>query len=96
MAVLATLLVLPTACTQIEAAVRVSNAVDTIREAGSPLVHGAYVDSGDARIMLSKDAGERQARTVWCELLIPNGLDPSNATLYSFDHSRTWPMPADC
>ena len=96
LALVAALLILPIACTQVEAGLRSFNGFEAIREADSPLIEGVSIDSGDVRILLSKGAGARQAWRVWCRLLIPNGLDGSNTILYSFDHSKTWPMPADC
>lgn len=76
--------------------VMVSNAIDEVRAADSPLVGWSYVDSGDARIGLARGLGRREARAVWCEILLPLGLDGSNTMVMSYNYQRKWPAPSTC
>ncbi len=72
-----------------------------IRQAASPLVVGveAGIDSVDGNLLfidLVAGANDAQARDVWCELVLPTGIDPTLVLVGPIDIAGTWAAPADC
>ncbi len=67
--------------------------------AGDPRVasvefHPDWFDGDTALIVLVEASTDKDARDVWCEVLLPNGLHQDNAVLH--DSRGYWDPPADC
>lgn len=71
------------------------SAGERILATGSPLV--ASVDAEDGlTVMLVPGAGAEEARDVWCDLVLPTGLDWLTAEVGSADPSGWWTAPESC
>jgi hypothetical protein len=72
-----------------------------VRAAALPVVADVTIDrdwfDGDTLfITLVPSATDEQARAIWCELVLPTGVDPSFVTVGLDEPVGDWDAPADC
>jgi hypothetical protein len=73
------------------------SAAERILASDSPLVASVVVDAEEGLVvMLVPGAGDAEARDVWCDLVLPTGLDWLTAEVGSADPSGWWTAPEDC
>lgn len=74
-------------------------AANTIRAAGSPLIKEVtymddWLDGEAVYVRLVADARKADAHSLWCDLLMPAGLNRTNTAVYR--GTETWDAPTDC
>lgn len=72
-----------------------------VRAAALPVVTDVTIDrdwfDGDTLfITLVPGATDLQARAIWCELVLPTGVDPSFVSVGLDEPVGDWDAPADC
>jgi len=54
------------------------------------------VSEDELMIFMKRDAGDSDARSMWCSTLQPLGIDDAIASVLSEIRSGMWPQPQDC
>lgn len=77
--------------------------IDRVKALGHPLVQGTLVrgdwlDGDAALVYVANDATDADARTVWCDVMIPSGLSEGKLRVHlaTADQRHLWPMPRHC
>lgn len=74
---------------------------ERVRAADSPLIHRVFYTPGDIlepqelNVVLIQTAGDAEAATVWCEVLLPAGAD-HDTVVSDGAAEMVWPRPASC
>jgi hypothetical protein len=89
------------ACSMVGTDATLAKAADVVRQASSPFIHsvtlqGDWLEGDAIYVRLIKGAGHEEADLVWCEILLPLGLDETTTAVEAFSQTRVFDMPDRC
>lgn len=90
------------ACGVYDDATRLQSAVEDVAAIQHPYIRVIrYIkdfplSQGSVQVRLARSLDGAAARTVWCEVLLPRGLDRTNTVVEATGGRSAWPQPKAC